>query len=119
MKNVGKVDQGFNMVHFCHVHGVNLTVSWICYVAILICTVNLIDLLCSTDSTDSSKSVRFTVPFPRLRLLSKGRSVALQPGGLPEQIMTDHRKEHLVPGTAVFKDGNENCFCVHSSDGFP
>lgn len=29
-------------------------------------------------------------------LLRQGRSVALQPGGLPEQIMTDHRKEHLV-----------------------
>jgi len=29
-------------------------------------------------------------------LLSKGRSLALQPGGLPEQIVTDHRKERLV-----------------------
>jgi len=29
-------------------------------------------------------------------LLSQGRSVALQPGGLPEQILTDHQKEQLV-----------------------
>eukprot|EP00435_Cladocopium_sp_Y103_P006370 s1120_g2.t1 len=35
-------------------------------------------------------------PVTQSMLLSKGRSVALQPGGLPEQIMTDHRKEHLV-----------------------
>ena len=35
------------------------------------------------------------------RLLSKGRSLALQPGGLPEQIVTDHRKEQIVPGCGI------------------
>lgn len=29
-------------------------------------------------------------------LLAAGRSMALQPGGLPEQIVTDHRREQLV-----------------------
>ncbi|CAJ1412623.1 unnamed protein product [Effrenium voratum] len=30
------------------------------------------------------------------KLLAAGRSMALQPGGLPEQVVTDHRKEQLV-----------------------
>ena len=45
-------------------------------------------------------------------LLEKGRSMALQPGGLPEQIVTDHRKEQLVRPLRALKILKEAVRCV-------